>query len=294
MATAWQTLEEAALTLGISSRTLHRRLAKGEFETRLENGRREVLVVIPDPEPIAGSESWAPVADNDLEVSVTPDHTAAAMTEPGFEASAVTDTSDHFEQHAVAVTDEIQQTMLALHEDRIRRTDLAIMAYQQSVNVTAADSRRAHRNARVAWGLAGTVVAGLFVAGVWATHSVTKANAELNHLNHIVRQLSDTAEAKAREADTYRQQAEGAKLASARVEGELSAPRGQISQLMQLQAATAAARQTRQTGPSDTSGTPQPGTPAQGQPPGVPATQPSATRSPAAAMDSLMQRITLQ
>ena len=51
MATAWQTLEEAALTLGISSRTLHRRLARGEFETRLENGRREVLVVIADPAP---------------------------------------------------------------------------------------------------------------------------------------------------------------------------------------------------------------------------------------------------
>src|SRR5687768_11772662 len=51
MAEAWQTLEEAALTLGISSRTLHRRLARGEFQTRMENGRREVLVVIHQPDP---------------------------------------------------------------------------------------------------------------------------------------------------------------------------------------------------------------------------------------------------
>src|SRR3954468_4663789 len=50
MASAWQTMEEAALTLGISSRTLHRRLARGEFETRMENGRREVLVVIAEPQ----------------------------------------------------------------------------------------------------------------------------------------------------------------------------------------------------------------------------------------------------
>src|SRR6476620_2084504 len=51
MAEAWQTLEEAALTLGISSRTLHRRLARGEFQTRMENGRREVLVVIGERDP---------------------------------------------------------------------------------------------------------------------------------------------------------------------------------------------------------------------------------------------------
>ena len=36
------------MTLGISTRTLHRRISKGEVETRLENGRREVLVCLPD------------------------------------------------------------------------------------------------------------------------------------------------------------------------------------------------------------------------------------------------------
>jgi hypothetical protein len=53
MASAWQTLEEAALTLGVSSRTLHRRITKGEVQTRLNNGRREVLVEIVEPEPAA-------------------------------------------------------------------------------------------------------------------------------------------------------------------------------------------------------------------------------------------------
>ena len=49
MAYAWQSVEEAAVTLGISTRTLHRRISKGEVETRLEDGRREVLVCLPDP-----------------------------------------------------------------------------------------------------------------------------------------------------------------------------------------------------------------------------------------------------
>jgi len=50
VAYAWQSVEEAAVTLGVSTRTLHRRISKGEVETRLEEGRREVLVCLPDLE----------------------------------------------------------------------------------------------------------------------------------------------------------------------------------------------------------------------------------------------------
>src|SRR5688572_187355 len=120
MATAWQTIEEAALTLGISSRTLHRRIVKGEFETRLESGRREVLIAVPQP-----ASDMADMSD-----------ASEAVEEPApefAEQSQMCDVAD----------DDIGGTMLALHEDRIRRTDLAIMAYQQSVNVTASDARRA-------------------------------------------------------------------------------------------------------------------------------------------------------
>src|SRR2546428_714091 len=114
MASAWQTLEEAALTLGISSRTLARRLARGEFETRLENGRREVLVVIAEPPPPLGIEPSDAMADGVADTSDTSVEYETASDAPAAELS-----------------DEIQTTMLALHEDRIRRTDLAIMAYQQ-------------------------------------------------------------------------------------------------------------------------------------------------------------------
>src|SRR5688572_33086679 len=100
MATAWQTLEEAALTLGISSRTLHRRIVKGEFETRLENGRREVLIAIPE----------SPDVSDMSDTSVT-------------DAESTTDFAERT-QAADLDADDIGGTMLALHEDRIRRTDL--------------------------------------------------------------------------------------------------------------------------------------------------------------------------
>src|SRR3954470_11481458 len=97
MANAWQTVEEAALTLGISSRTLHRRIARDEVETRLENGRREVLLTLADPAPAE------PLTTADT---------------PSFEIShAVTGQSP-----ATDMSDTVGQTMLALHEDRIRRT----------------------------------------------------------------------------------------------------------------------------------------------------------------------------
>src|SRR5437867_11212754 len=97
MATAWQTLEEAALTLGISSRTLHRRMARGEFHTRLENGRREVLVT----------------------VSVPP--SPQAMSDTSATSYHESDRSDTDGQSIEQMSDNVQHTVLALHEARIRR-----------------------------------------------------------------------------------------------------------------------------------------------------------------------------
>jgi hypothetical protein len=212
MATAWQTLEEAALTLGISSRTLHRRIAKGEFQTRLENNRREVLVSIAEPE---------------LPDEVSPYHDASAG-----EADA-SDVSAAYDSPADDGAADVQTTMLALHEDRIRRTDLAIMAYQQSVNVTAADARRAHFTSRLAWGATATVTTALFLAVTWATHRVTKAEAEVEHLSGVVRQLSDTADARTKQADTLRQETEAAHIAAAKIEGQLTATKLQLEQVSQ-------------------------------------------------------------
>src|SRR5690349_7631938 len=112
MAVIWQTIEEAALTLGVSSRTLHRRIAKGEFPTRMEQGRREVQVFVVDPP--------APAPDTAGPSNAAPSVTSASSPEIPAGASESRQT----------VSDDPIGTVLALHEDRIRRTDLAILAYQ--------------------------------------------------------------------------------------------------------------------------------------------------------------------
>src|SRR5689334_4452551 len=106
MASAWQSVEEAALTLGISTRTLHRRMARGEFEMRLEDGRREVLVVIPDPQ----IPEETPVADS----------IATELSDLSDTTEILPEASETSELPAPELSDEVQTTMLALHEDRIR------------------------------------------------------------------------------------------------------------------------------------------------------------------------------
>ena len=105
------------------------------------------------------------------------------------------------------------------------------MAYQQSVTQVAADARRAHFHSRLGWSVAAILIVALFLAATWATHSVTKAQADVAHMTQAVRQLSDTADAKSREAEQLRQAAEAARLAAAKAEGQLDAAHQQIDQL---------------------------------------------------------------
>ena len=265
MATAWQSLEEAALTLGISSRTLHRRLARGELQSRMDAGRREVLVVITNPQPAPEMMAAAQVAD-------TPDDMTDTSATSSDHASYA---ADDYGSAIDSVSEEVQQTMLALHEDRLRRTDLAIMAYQQSVNVTAADARRAVARSRIAWGVAGGLTVMAFLAGTWATHSVTKAKAEVSHLSANVRQLSEAVDTKSRETKELQQESQVAKVAAARAEGELAAAKRQVEQLVAANQA-AEARLSAHRVMADTSAT------ATTQPTSgvAPATQPSVRSQP--------------
>lgn len=195
MAQAWQSVEEAAVTLGVSTRTLHRRITRGELPSRLENNRREVLVEVPDPDPIAD----------------------ARAEEETFEAETVTvsHSSDTAQNHTT--------TMLALHEDRLRRTDLAILAYQQSVTTATSDARRSRLTSRFAWGTAGGLIAILFIVGVWSTHRLTAAEAEVNHVRNELQSVTTVAQQRESELARLRQESEQAKLAAARAQGELTA-----------------------------------------------------------------------
>ncbi|MCC6239004.1 MAG: hypothetical protein IT448_01700 [Phycisphaerales bacterium] len=196
MAQAWQTVEEAALTLGISVRTLHRRLASGQVQSRLENGRREVFVEISDP----------------------------VVTEPSSAESDVFEGSSQTVSHSSAsIHPDMHNTMLQLHEDRLRRTDLAILAYQQSVMTAAAEARRARIMARTAWGMVGVSLIALFGIGVWSTQKLTQAKSEVIGVQRELNLIQSDAASKKAEIENLRVQADDARLAAARAEGELKA-----------------------------------------------------------------------
>src|SRR3954467_11510211 len=48
MADTWLTIEQAAVALGLSVRTVNRHIVANKIQSRLNEGRREVLVSMPD------------------------------------------------------------------------------------------------------------------------------------------------------------------------------------------------------------------------------------------------------
>src|SRR4051794_25423733 len=101
MAYAWQTVEQAAVTLGISTRTIARRIAKGELESRLTAGRREVYIPVPAAagrtpadETIegewTGDDAPAGRPEYHAEYEQTVRHTVAANSAPGADVETST------------------------------------------------------------------------------------------------------------------------------------------------------------------------------------------------------------
>jgi chromosome segregation ATPase len=85
------------------------------------------------------------------------------------------------------------------------------------------------------------MMAALFLCVVWTTHSLTKAKADVGHLNDTVRQLSDAASNSDKQAADMRQQAESARVAAANAQGQLDAAKTHLDSLKaQLQRATEA------------------------------------------------------
>lgn len=69
MPDVWQTIEQAAVTLGLSVRTVNRHITGGKLQSRLFEGRREVLV--PLPEPVRAPEPPRPASPSAKATSTT-------------------------------------------------------------------------------------------------------------------------------------------------------------------------------------------------------------------------------
>jgi hypothetical protein len=206
VAYAWQSVEEAAVTLGISTRTLHRRIAKGDVETRLEDGRREVLVCLPDPEP--------EVAEEPVEVSDS--YTMPASFNPP--------TSSNNNTAIILAEKEV-----ALANEKVRRTELALAAFQHTSTLLQEEASRTRVSARCAWAAVAVLSVGVYVAVGWTASQVTSFRTNNANLARELNQATATATAKSVEAEKYRDERDQARQASARMEGELSATKATLA-----------------------------------------------------------------
>jgi hypothetical protein len=206
VAYAWQSVEEAAVTLGISTRTLHRRISKGDVETRLEDGRREVLVCLPDPEP---------------EVAEEPAEVSDSFTMPAsFNAPTSSDNST-----AIILAEK----EVALANEKVRRTELALAAFQHTSTLLQEEASRTRVSARCAWAAVAVLSVGVYVAVGWTASQVTSFRANNANLTRELNQATATAQQKAAEVEKYRDERDQARQASARMEGELSVTKATLA-----------------------------------------------------------------
>ena len=209
----WLSVEAAAIRLGISSRSIARRVQSGQLESRVDaNGRRSVLVTV----PAAASASSAKTA---AEPQVIPAEVTAAL-------SAVDQTAQETGQTRAIV----QQAM-----------SVVIRSHEETVYAAREDAFSARRSMRRAW----AAVALLFIAAAATvgivTHNLTAATDRV----HQADQRADKAERLARNVAVQRDQLQEeltqAKVQTASAQGQL---RGQLT------AITAAYTQKPTTAPS--------------------------------------------
>src|SRR5918911_636726 len=100
MADTWLTIEQAAVALGLSVRTVNRHIAAGKIQSRLNDGRREVLVDMPEETEVAAADDASDDASDPIGAAI---HAASAASP--FAASRVTidsqpptPTADHARQ----------------------------------------------------------------------------------------------------------------------------------------------------------------------------------------------------
>ena len=214
MAYEWQTVEQAAVTLGISARTLARRIAKNDLENRLQNGRREVFICLPDePEP----EMVTPVVE---ERATIIDSTGTAMGAVNANAAA---------SQTVAYDPNVTQA-LVVAEDRARRAEMAILVIQQSTKLVQHEVARARTGARWAWSTVALLAVGAMVAVAWTTANVTRSQARIEHLQERALSATESAEKQSRENASLREKNDQALQAVAKATGELEEVHREITQ----------------------------------------------------------------
>ena len=301
MSEVWQTIEQAAVTLGLSVRTVNRHITAGKLQSRLFEGRREVLVALPDERPRAESFAAAgasAAAGRDGQESRPGAANGQGTDDLSFSSSAVSPSasagaSDPFAEPAQrdafrqTVTADFGadrpldgQTMLALADSIDDKATLAVGAYQTLARSAETQVQSLRRVAFGAWAVVGVMAAGVIVAVGWATHRLTTAEVTATHLSKEVdkqttdkERLAAERERDRAELQNVRQQADSLRARLVEVADRVAEQRLNAAEMVQF-----AVRELDKNRPANPTAVHAPGTHAPGThaPATAPATAPSA------------------
>jgi hypothetical protein len=191
----WLSVEATALRLGISSRSVARRIQSGQLESRVDaNGRRSVLVCLPAPE--ASQPAQAPV---------TNDPPGEAVNVEGINP-AVNGGISGGQARELA-----QQAMT-----------LVIRSHEETVLAARAEVYAARRSSRRAWVAVAILVVSASVTVGIVTHNLTAAAALVRQSEQRVAQAQAQVSNLTAERDQLRDQMVQARVKEAQAQGQLA------------------------------------------------------------------------
>ena len=188
----WMTIEQAAVSLGLSVRTVNRHITAGKLPSRLNEGRREVRIELPElTSDVAGAAAQVAVANPAPTDLAAPDY----------------------------------ETVLALADNAADKAELAVSAYQSLARSADERVRTTRRLSYAAWSLVGALSVVAIVSVGWTSHKLTRAADDNRHLQAQVEEVTALADSRDDECDELRAALIAAKEEAARTEGRLAAYR---------------------------------------------------------------------
>jgi excisionase family DNA binding protein len=191
MSENWMTIEQAAVALGLSVRTVNRHINAGKLQSRLTDGRREVLSGTADSSP--GGQS---------SVNSSP---LVIADQPGANSPAI----DY-------------ETVLALADNAADKAELAVSAYQTLARTADERILATRRLSYVAWALVAMMTLSALAAVGWTSHKLTRAAVETDQLQRQVSSAAALADSADHECDDLRRALIEAREQAARAEGRLA------------------------------------------------------------------------
>lgn len=248
MADTWLTIEQAAVTLGLSVRTVNRHIVAGKLQSRLQDGRREVLVQSADkPAGHPTGNPTAPSAFASAAAGPSDDSPFGAVLSP-FASDAPPVTGPAIAGHATVSippphhssdrssdrpSDRVSdaphhpaidtETVLALADNANEKAELAVSAYQALARHTDTQFQHVRQSARFAWAAVAVMAAGVSVAVGWTTHHLTRSHVQTQYLRDQVQSEMSEADKLSAEREALRAELSAARELAARAEGKASA-----------------------------------------------------------------------